>query len=67
MAINAAVSIRERRAARRLKSDLLAADARHAAPDVLVSAAVGLGLAGERIGLLGANAEESFVVAGTIT
>ena len=66
MAVNAGVSWWERRESRRLGSDLLAADARHTLSDVLVSAAVLLGLVGERAGLAGADAAISFVVAGTI-
>jgi len=66
MAVNAGVSVWERREAGRLRSDLLAADAKHTASDVLVSAAVLLGLAGERAGLAGADAVASLVVAGTI-
>jgi cation diffusion facilitator family transporter len=66
MAINAGVSFWERRAARRLRSDLLAADARHTGADVLVSAAVIVGLAGERAGIAGADAAISLVVAATI-
>lgn len=66
MAVNAGVSWWERRAGRRLGSDLLAADARHTLSDVLVSLAVVAGLAGERAGLGGADAAISFVVAGTI-
>jgi cation diffusion facilitator family transporter len=66
MAINTGVTIWERRNARRLRSDLLAADARHTGTDVLVSAAVILGLAGERIGLRGADAAVSLVVAAII-
>ena len=66
MVINTAVTLWERRAARRLRSDLLAADARHTGSDVLVSAAVILGLAGERAGLSGADAAISLMVAGVI-
>jgi len=66
MAINAGVTIWERRAARRLRSDLLEADARHTGSDVLVSAAVILGLIGERMGLKGADAAVSLVVAGMV-
>jgi cation diffusion facilitator family transporter len=66
MAVNAGVSLWERRSARRLQSDLLAADARHTASDVLVSATVMVGLVGEQVGLRGADAAVSFVVAGTI-
>lgn len=66
MAVNTGVTIWERRSARRLRSDLLEADARHTGSDVLVSAAVILGLIGERMGLLGADAVISLVVAGMI-
>ena len=66
MIVNLGVATWERRAARRLRSDLLAADARHTASDFLVSVAVILGLAGERLGLHGADAAISLVVAGTI-
>lgn len=66
MIVNGGISWWEQRSARRLRSDLLAADARHTASDVLVSAAVVLGLIGERAGLRGADAAVSFVVAGTI-
>ena len=66
MAINAGVTIWERRGARRLRSDLLEADARHTGSDVLVSAAVILGLIGERMGLRGADAAVSLVVAAMV-
>jgi cation diffusion facilitator family transporter len=66
MAVNLGVSSWERRNARDLRSDLLAADARHTSSDVLVSGAVILGLAGERAGLRGADAAISLVVAGMI-
>ncbi|HEX2282885.1 MAG TPA: cation diffusion facilitator family transporter [Thermomicrobiales bacterium] len=66
MAINIGVTVWERRAARRLHSDLLEADARHTGSDVLASAAVILGLIGERIGLRGADAAVSLVVAGMV-
>jgi cation diffusion facilitator family transporter len=45
---------------------LLEADARHTGSDVLVSAAVILGLIGERIGLRGADAAVSLIVAGMV-
>lgn len=67
MAVNAGVTLWERRNARRLRSDLLEADARHTGSDVLVSAAVILGLAGEGLGLRGADAAISLAVAATIT
>jgi cation diffusion facilitator family transporter len=66
MAVNTVVTLWERREARRLRSDLLAADARHTASDVLVSGAVILGLFGELYGLKGADAAISLVIAGTI-
>lgn len=66
MAVNGGVSLWERRASRQLRSDLLAADARHTGSDVLVSGAVLVGLVGERAGLAGSDAAMSFVVAGTI-
>jgi cation diffusion facilitator family transporter len=66
MAINGGVSLWERRAARRLRSDLLAADAKHTASDVLVSAGVAVGLVLEWLGLRGADAALALVVAGTI-
>lgn len=66
MAINLGVTLWERRNARRLRSDLLEADARHTGSDVLVSGAVILGLAGERMGLRGADAAVSLAVAATI-
>ncbi len=66
MAINAGVTMWERRNARQLRSDLLEADARHTGSDVLVSGAVILGLIGERLGFQGADAAVSLVVAGMI-
>lgn len=66
MAINGSVTLWERRSARRLHSDLLEADARHTASDVLVSGAVILGLLGEGLGLKGADAVVSLAVAGMI-
>lgn len=66
MAVNTGVTIWERREARRLHSDLLEADARHTGSDVLVSAAVILGLLGERSGLHGADAAVSLVIAGMV-
>ena len=66
MAINSGVTLWERRNARRLRSDLLEADARHTGSDVLVSGAVIIGLIAERMGLKGADAAISLIVAGTI-
>ena len=45
LVVNAAVALGEARASRRLSSEILAADARHTASDVLVTAAVLAGLA----------------------
>jgi cation diffusion facilitator family transporter len=67
MIVNSGVTLWERSAARRLRSDLLGADARHTASDVLVSGAVILGLIGERLGVKGADAAVSLIVAGTIS
>ena len=61
MTVNAGVTLWERRAALRLHSDLLEADARHTGSDVLVSTAVILGLIGEQNGLYGADAAVSLV------
>ncbi len=66
MAVNAGVTLWERRAARTLRSDLLEADSRQTGSDVLVSAAVILGLLGERLRLKGANAAVSLVFAAMV-
>jgi cation diffusion facilitator family transporter len=66
MAVNLGVTTWERRAARRLGSDLLAADARHTGSDVLVSVAVVAGLVAEKLGVHGADAAISLLVAGVI-
>jgi cation diffusion facilitator family transporter len=66
MAVNSGVTLWERRAARQLHSDLLKADSYHTASDVLVSAAVIIGLIGERLGLSGADALVSLLVAAVI-
>jgi len=66
MAVNTGVTLWERRQSRRLRSNLLAADAKHTASDILVSGAVIAGLAGERIGIAGADAAVSLIVAVTI-
>ncbi len=63
IAINGGVSFWERRAGRRVGSDLLVADSKHTASDVFVSGAVIVGLAAERIGLSGADAVMSVVIA----
>lgn len=64
IAVNTEVTMCERRAARRLHRDLPEADARLTGSEVLVSAAVILGLIGERSGLRGAAM--SLVVAGMV-
>ena len=66
IAISGAVSIWERGAGRRLHSDLLQADAKHTAADVLVSVAVIVGLVGVELGLTGADAVVAFLIAATI-
>ncbi len=66
IAISGAVSIWERAAGRRLHSDLLQADAKHTAADVLVSVAVVVGLVGVELGLTGADAIVAFLIAATI-
>lgn len=66
MVVNIGVTTWERRAARRLNSDLLQADARHTLSDVFASLAVLVGLAGERMGLHGADAVISILVAAMI-
>lgn len=66
MAVNGGVSLWERREARRLQSDLLAADAKHTASDVFVSAGVMAGLVGELLGVAGADAALAVVIAGMI-
>jgi cation diffusion facilitator family transporter len=66
MAVNAGVTLWDRRAALRVHSDLPKADARHIGSDVLVSAAVILGLIGEQNGLHGADVAVSLVVARTV-
>jgi divalent metal cation (Fe/Co/Zn/Cd) transporter len=64
IAVNTEVTMCERRAARRLHGDLPDADARLMGSEVLVSAAVILGLIGERSSLRGAV---SLVVAGMVS
>ncbi len=66
MAVNAGVSLWERRAGRRLGSDLLTADAKHTGTDVLVSAGVVLGLIAVSWGYAWADAVISIVIAGVI-
>lgn len=66
MVVNTGVTLWERRQSQRLRSNLLAADAKHTASDILVSGAVIAGLAGERIGINGADAAVSLIVAVTI-
>jgi len=62
-AINGGVSFWERREGRRWRSDLLLADAKHTASDMLVSASVMLGLLAESAGVDGADAIISLVIA----
>ncbi len=64
--INAGVSWWERRAARRLRSELLAADAKHTATDVVVSAGVIVGLIAVAAGFTRADAVVSLVIAAVI-
>jgi len=61
--INVAVSLWERRKARELSSDLLAADAKHTASDIIVSLGVIGGLIGVRLGFHQADALISLVIA----
>lgn len=63
MAVNVAVSLTESRAGRRLGSVLLAADARHTAADVLVTASVLGGLVMVSLGWTAADAWLGIVVA----
>jgi len=64
--INAFVAWWERRAARRLGSELLAADAKHTATDVVVSAGVILGLVAVSAGFAWADAAVSLAIATVI-
>jgi len=66
IAISAGVSLWERGAGRRVGSDLLLADAKHTAADVLVSLAVLASLAGVALGLAEADAVVGFLIAATI-
>ncbi len=66
MAINVGVAVWERRAGRRLQSDLLRADAKHTATDVLASATVLIGLLGVRFGVTAADAIGSLLIAAMI-
>jgi len=66
MVVNSGVTIWERRAALRLRSSLLEADARHTGSDVLVSLAVIIALVAERAGIKGADSIVSLIVAGMI-
>jgi cation diffusion facilitator family transporter len=66
MAINAGVSIWERKWGRQLGSDLLSADAKHTATDVLVSVGVILGLIAVALGHAWADAVVSLLIAAVI-
>lgn len=66
MAVNVAVAWTEARFAKRLQSEMLEADARHTAADVLVTAAVLGGLALVAAGLGSADAVLAILVAGVI-
>ena len=66
MPVNVAVAVAERRFAVRLRSEMLAADARHTLADVLVTASVLGGLVLVRLGWTGADAWLAIVVAGVI-
>ena len=66
MVTSTGVSWWERRAGQRLRSDLLLADAKHTAADVLVSVAVLVGLLLVRWGLDEADAVVGFLIAVTI-
>jgi cation diffusion facilitator family transporter len=64
--INLGVVIYERRAARRLSSEILLADAHHTQSDLLTSAAVIVALAGVRFGYLWLDPAAALVIAGFI-
>lgn len=67
MVVNGAVAWQESRAGRRLSSEILTADARHTASDVLVTAAVLVGLAlTAAFGWTSADAILALVVAGIV-
>jgi cation diffusion facilitator family transporter len=66
MVINFAVAGAESRYARLLESEMLAADARHTAADVLVTAGVLVGMVLVRLGLGAADAILAMLVAGVI-
>lgn len=66
LTINSGVTLWERREGRRLQSDLLRADAKHTASDVLVSLGVIVGLAGVRLGMSAADAIVSLAIAAAI-
>jgi len=66
IAVNLGVTVWERRAGRRLRSELLLADAKHTASDVLASGAVMVGLAAVGLGWNGADAVVSLVIAAAI-
>lgn len=66
IAINLAVTIWEGRKGRELRSDLLAADAKHTLSDVAVSLGVIAGLVGVRAGFDRADAIVSLIISGII-
>lgn len=66
IAVNLGVTTWERIRGRRLKSDLLLADAKHTMSDVMVSLGVICGLIAVRLGYTGADAVISIVIAGVI-
>ena len=65
MAVNASLTMWERNAATSLHSELLAADSRHTRSDVLLAAVIA-SLIAERLGIRGADAVISLVVAAMI-
>lgn len=64
--VNIVVTTMERRAGKRLRSDILIADASHTASDMLVSVSVILGLIAVRMGYERADAIIALLVAGAI-
>ena len=66
LCVNVSVVLWERRKARQLSSDLLAADAKHTLSDVLVSLGVIGGLVGVRLGYQQADAFVSLAIAAVI-
>jgi cation diffusion facilitator family transporter len=63
LCVNVSVVLWERHKARQLSSDLLAADAKHTASDILVSLGVIAGLVGVRLGFQRADALVSLAIA----